>query len=387
MNLTAIFAARLISSIGSVLTAASIPLFLFESDRVSEVPTNAIAMSLGILIGTKYLVPNIHNISTKKILLASSSVGFISFLILSLLFFSEFGNIIHSQSIFIGMTLFAALLRTIDDSTAQATIGELRESPRLIHVDSALHTISRTVGPGLAAALLLVFHNKFQWILAIDALSYGIAVLLYAFFLKGTVGNPAAAKSNSPRESYLDIFRGRMSDWTLLIFCAVAAAAYNVGVVVHLKAVGFSMEQVSFFYIIQNMSMVFTSISLAKWQISFQKIRIKSIVTAAVGMLLIGLGNGMLTCSIGTAVMAVGMVLFLQTLRAKIATDKTQESRKRMNLAFMATVNSLATVSAGLMYNGLSGLLPWKGIFLIAGSVYIAGIVVIRLLERYSRAQ
>lgn len=364
-----ILAIRTVSSLGTVITAAAVPLFLATQGLEYWVPYSVIGLAIGRVVATWFFLPRITRLPTRSILVSTATLGCIT-TVLAATGLRHLSGLNHPLFYFT-LSLVATGLATIDDSVAQTALGELQITPKLVHIDATLFTLCRVLAPGFALSLLSLFQNGLIGVLAIDAISYATAALLY-FTILPSEGNTDSNVAHISELKLVQVLREHNMPWASLALLAFGAASFNAGIVVHLRSIGIPIQGISQFMIAQNVGMVLTGLALAHSP-KISKLRVPGIALAATGLLMIALVTNLQWLLIASFVMATGMVTVMQGIRGDLAQSGLPASTRRMHLATFALVNSGAGICGALVWTSLSIYLTWSDLLILgAGFILLA---------------
>jgi MFS family permease len=365
--------ARFISTFGSILTAASIPLYLIQINNEFFIPYNVMGFALGKILGTKFLLPRFSRFSDKKTLIICSL--FPIFILLSFLIFLFFDQ--EKSILFLPLLVFfASLFGTVNDSVAYACISKEKISDRLLNIDSTLTTLARISSPGVAAILLKIFDYNLSKILIFDIVTFVVSGLLFFFVFKKTKADKQKVEIN--HFSMLKKINLDPQLWIPLILVGFGASAYNAGAMIHLKGLGLTTDDIALFSIVQNIGMFLTGAFLIKYSQLTQK-KWPSLILAFIGLLGISLSINLVYASLSTFIMAVGMVLFMQGTRLEISRRKINHEEKKFEFGMFATLNSSMTFMGSLLLGQLTVITSWK-IALFIGAFVLLGAAVYSFL-------
>ena len=393
----ALLLARLTSTLGSVLTAASVPLYLAEKGQAHWIPQTLIAMAGARIMATFGLLPRLSRFADVQILPATAATG-----ALALAFFATghfYFGALGGSTFFVALVAVATLLGSIDDAVAHSSLATLasgatgatsESGQRWVHLDSTLFTLSRLSAPAVAGMLLAVSGARLEVILSVDALSYGLALALYCRFLpRGSVGG--SSLPSDPRanplwgvRSVVREFRERGDRWWPLLTLGFGASAYNAGVVIYLKGLGYSLAELSGFMTAQNAGMVLTGLLLTRSP-AWARYRAQGTLLASLGLFLISFAHPWVPLWLASALMAVGMVIHLQGLRAELASGRAGEvvgsspDSRRFALSLLTLLNSSTGIGGALIWSGVAPVFGWRAC-LQAGSagIFLAGMLCLR---------
>lgn len=357
--------ARFISALGSVLTSASIPLYLIHIELDYLIPYNVMALALGRIVATKFFIQKTQHYSARKILTAGSLLQLPIIFLFCVLLISKTSQVNY----FFPFLIFSIIsISTLIESTAQGVLSKSKINEKLINIDSTAMTLARVCSPGLAVILLKVVHFSVEVILVIDGLSFVVAFFLFskATTLKEIKANVSKEKISFQKFHLLQKLKNDYSFWMPLVLVGLGASTYNLGVFVFLNRLGLNTNQIAIFSIIQNLGMVMTGSFLIKnSKLAYSKTWPH--LLSSVGLIGIATSGGIVQAGIFTFTMAVGMVLFMQGMRLKISKKEINEIEKRFEFGMFATLNSLITLTVSLIIIPISMLIPWKWILIVGG--------------------
>ena len=365
-NTILILAARAVSGFGSVLSGASIPLYLSASGRTEEISINALFYSMGIVCTSKFIVPRIAYLDGKTVMQLSAGIGAIFFLTLG----AGVGlSAIHTlpSAAILTATLISSVLMALDSNIAGAILGSTDQNGHLVNIEAWIFTVARTIGPGIAAVLLATTGPSPTTIFLMDGTTFilaGIIITLVSI-------SPTTTKSipNHKNMSFISVIKNHQSSFTILAVIAACAATYNVGIIAHLTLIGMPMSNIAIFSTSQNIAMVTMGAILAKYPHIAMPGRFLAVTVVGAAMIVFSISTDFLTLCIATAVMAFGMVTIIQGLRTKLATSTRSETEKRFDLSVMTSINSGTSILAGAVIASISLWTGWQAIFATAAIV------------------
>lgn len=369
LNNLVVIVIRLFNTLGSVVTGAFIPLFLIQIGKSGFIPFMVIGMASGRILSTKLIIPKINNFSHLKVLMGTSVFGFSLLSLAAWIMFHNISGLLFLTLILV--TFFVAALSTIDEAFSASLLVENEQSSRWIHSDSTLQLLARVIGPGLSAWALIYFANKHYSIFLIDSGSYLSAVIVYSFLL---MNNSKESKEVQPSQessqlSLKVLWKNNTIAWKKLIFTSFGAAAYNGGALIYLSTLKMPTTSIAIFMTAQNISMVLTSLSLTSFP-NFSKASRFSPLMASLGMMIIALSTDVIYLSVGTSIMAIGMVLFMQSERVGLAQNVEFKNTRKQYIAFFTTINSTVGAVAVVIYTLFSQIILWKYL-LVAGAIFL----------------